>query len=265
MVAAAQAGAAAYRPHRGSSSLKAAPACAVPALRRKRSPGSCAASAALAALTALYRPRGLTSRDPGEPAGVTTSQGRSRRTERLAAYLAGPRGQLGQHAKGLAAVLGSGRFLLILLAAGAIFLCVLATPVLTDRFLGYAAAQGAKVALPTFGIGLVILLVGLAIGVEVVDFVGAGLMGIVILGVILDNYLSASAPAAGTSICGSNVLLRSPGTARSTAPTSVSSVLPVVPLRLFPLPRPGSLCHRVSFREPPFLRLIVRPRHLHSR
>ena len=26
-----------------------------------------------------------------------------------------------------------------------------------------------------------------------------------------------------------------------------------------------SVCHRVSFREPPFLRLIVRPRHLHSR
>jgi hypothetical protein len=26
-----------------------------------------------------------------------------------------------------------------------------------------------------------------------------------------------------------------------------------------------SVSHRVSFREPPFLRLIVRPRHLHSR
>jgi hypothetical protein len=26
-----------------------------------------------------------------------------------------------------------------------------------------------------------------------------------------------------------------------------------------------SVCHRVSFREPPILRLIVRPRHLHSR
>ena len=26
-----------------------------------------------------------------------------------------------------------------------------------------------------------------------------------------------------------------------------------------------SVVHRVSFREPPFLRLIVRPRHLHSR
>jgi hypothetical protein len=109
----------------------------------------------------------------------------------LAVYLAGSAEHLGQHAKGLAAALGSARLVLILIAAGVIFVCVLAAPVLNDRFLGFAAAQGAKIALPTLGIGLLILLIGLAIGVEVVDFVGAGLMGIVILGVILDNYLSA--------------------------------------------------------------------------
>jgi hypothetical protein len=118
----------------------------------------------------------------------------------LAVYLAGSAGRLGQHARGLAAALGSARFVLILLAVGAIFVCVLAAPVLSDRFLGFAAAQGAKVALPTLGIGLVILLVGLAIGVEIIDFIGAGLMGIVILGVIMDNYLSALSPAAGTCL-----------------------------------------------------------------
>ncbi len=114
----------------------------------------------------------------------------------MAVFLAGLTGQ----AKGLAAALGSARLLLIVIAAGVIFVCVLAVPVLSDRFLGYAAAQGKKVALPTLGIGLLILLIGLAIGVEVVDFIGAGLMGIVILGVILDNYLSAVAPAAGTCL-----------------------------------------------------------------
>src|SRR5262249_39646083 len=41
------------------------------------------------------------------------------------------------------------------------------------------------------------------------------------------------------TICGSNVPARSRGTATSTAPTSVSTVLPVVPLRLFPDPRPA--------------------------
>jgi hypothetical protein len=44
------------------------------------------------------------------------------------------------------------------------------------------------------------------------------------------------------TICGSNVPLRSRGTATFTAPISVSSVLPVVPLRLFPLPRPAGSC-----------------------
>jgi hypothetical protein len=41
------------------------------------------------------------------------------------------------------------------------------------------------------------------------------------------------------TIFGSKQPLRSRGTAKSTAPTSVNSVLPVVPLRLFPLARPA--------------------------
>jgi hypothetical protein len=44
------------------------------------------------------------------------------------------------------------------------------------------------------------------------------------------------------TICGSNVPLRSRGTARPTAPTSVSTVLGVAPLRLFPDPRPAGSC-----------------------
>ena len=44
------------------------------------------------------------------------------------------------------------------------------------------------------------------------------------------------------TICGSNVPARSRGTARSTAPISVSTVLPVAPLRLLPEPRPAGSC-----------------------
>jgi hypothetical protein len=44
------------------------------------------------------------------------------------------------------------------------------------------------------------------------------------------------------TICGSKLPLRSRGTARSTAPTSVSTVFPVVPLRLLPDPRPAGSC-----------------------
>jgi hypothetical protein len=90
----------------------------------------------------------------------------------------------------------SGRFVIVILAVGLLFACVLAVPVLTDVFLSFASAQGAKVARSAFLLGLCILLLGLAIQVEVVDIVGGALMGVVILGVILENYLAAD-PAAG--------------------------------------------------------------------
>ena len=46
--------------------------------------------------------------------------------------------------------------------------------------------------------------------------------------------------------------LQSGGTARSRAPISVSTVLPVVPLRLLPLPRPaGGACHNPGGRSSP--------------
>ena len=48
------------------------------------------------------------------------------------------------------------------------------------------------------------------------------------------------------TICGSKLPLRSRGTARSTAPMSVSTVLPVVPLRLFPLPAPGRVVFLIA-------------------
>jgi len=44
------------------------------------------------------------------------------------------------------------------------------------------------------------------------------------------------------TICGSKLPARSRGTARSTAPISVSTVFPVLPLRLLPDPRPAGSC-----------------------
>jgi hypothetical protein len=102
--------------------------------------------------------------------------------------LAGPIGARGQLAGHFGAALLSGRSVILIVIAGAILVCLLAVPVLTDIFLGFASAQGAKIAKATFLTGLGILLLGLVIGVEIVDFVGAGLMAAVILGIILDNY-----------------------------------------------------------------------------
>jgi hypothetical protein len=110
--------------------------------------------------------------------------------------LAGPVRDSGQLAARLGAELFSGRFVIVVLACGLLFICVLAAPVLTDVFLSFASAQGAKIAKGTFVTGLCLLLIGLAIHVELVDIVGGALMGAVILGVILENYLAAD-PAAG--------------------------------------------------------------------
>jgi hypothetical protein len=112
---------------------------------------------------------------------------------RLAAHFAG------QHAAGplavhLGSALLSGRFLLLLIAGGLLLICMLAVPVLSDVFLSYASAQGAKIARSTFLLGLCVLLLGLVIRILAVDIVGAALMGAVILGIILENYLATSAP-----------------------------------------------------------------------
>jgi hypothetical protein len=92
----------------------------------------------------------------------------------------------------------SGHVLIVILAAGLLVICVLAVPVLTDVSLKFASAQGAKIARNTFLTGLCVLLLGLAIQVEVVDIIGAVLMGAVILGVILANYLAAADPVPGS-------------------------------------------------------------------
>jgi hypothetical protein len=44
------------------------------------------------------------------------------------------------------------------------------------------------------------------------------------------------------TICGAKLPVRSRGTCRSMLPTSVSSRLPVLPLRLLPEPRPAGSC-----------------------
>jgi hypothetical protein len=114
----------------------------------------------------------------------------------LPPYIAGPVGPPGLLAGHLGSTLLSGRFVIVILACGLLLICVLAVPVLTDVFLSFASAQGAKIARGTFLLGLCILLLGLVIQVELVEIVGGALMGVVILGVILENYLAAD-PAAG--------------------------------------------------------------------
>lgn len=53
-----------------------------------------------------------------------------------------------------------------------------------------ACSSAAEKAAPgTFFLGLGVLFIGLVAGLEILDIVGASLVGLVILGVIVDNYL----------------------------------------------------------------------------
>jgi hypothetical protein len=79
-------------------------------------------------------------------------------------------------------------WLYVLLFIGfVIFLLVL--PVIWGIVSEAASSAAEKAAPGTFFLGLGVLFVGLVTGIEILDIVGASLAGLVIVGVIVDNYL----------------------------------------------------------------------------
>lgn len=81
-------------------------------------------------------------------------------------------------------------WLYVLLFIGfVIFLLVL--PVIWGIVSEAASSAAEKAAPGTFFLGLGVLFVGLVAGLEILDIVGASLVGLVIIGVIVDNYLVA--------------------------------------------------------------------------
>lgn len=88
----------------------------------------------------------------------------------------------------LASGLHFGRPYLVILGCIAVVIVLLWIPVLGDRLTGYLSAEAPKVAPKMFLLGLVLLVAGLVIGFGILEIVGGGLMGIVVLAVILDNY-----------------------------------------------------------------------------
>ena len=81
-------------------------------------------------------------------------------------------------------------WLYVLLFIGfVIFLLVL--PVIWGVVSEAASSAAEKAAPGTFFLGLGVLFVGLVTGIEILDVVGASLAGLVIVGVIVDNYLGA--------------------------------------------------------------------------
>jgi hypothetical protein len=81
-------------------------------------------------------------------------------------------------------------WLYVLLFIGfVIFLLVL--PVVWGAVAEAASGAAEKAAPGTFFLGLGILFVGLVGGFKILDIIGASLVGLVVIGVIVDNYLAA--------------------------------------------------------------------------
>jgi hypothetical protein len=110
----------------------------------------------------------------------------------LTGYLAGTlsvpgylSGYLGRHAAWF-----SVRQVVVALIVIAVFVAFLVGPLLLEG-LGNLFSKGVKKAAPGgFVLGLVVLLIGLASGVRFIIIAGAAVVGAVVLGVIIDNYLT---------------------------------------------------------------------------
>jgi hypothetical protein len=139
-------------------------------------------------------------------------------------FLAGTIGDAaGQQSRHIAV---PGRLVVYALLFIVFVIVLLATPVIWQA--GAEAFSGAaeKAAPATFFLGLGVLFTGLVASVELLDIVGASLVGLVVLGVIIDNYLTAvrrAASARASVLTGSG---RGAGTAASRIATSPPRLWP---------------------------------------
>jgi hypothetical protein len=82
----------------------------------------------------------------------------------------------------------SGHLVVLLLMAGAIFIGLLLIPVIGDVISGTIEGPASRWSPLAFAIGLGVLILGLIAGVRILDILGAGLMGAVVLGALMVHY-----------------------------------------------------------------------------
>jgi hypothetical protein len=82
----------------------------------------------------------------------------------------------------------SGHLVVLVLFAGAIFIGLLLIPVIGDVISGAIEGPAARWSPLAFAIGLGVLILGLVAGVRILDILGAGLMGAVVLGALTVHY-----------------------------------------------------------------------------
>ncbi len=95
-----------------------------------------------------------------------------------------------------------GRLVLYALLFIVFVIVLLAAPVIWQAGAEAFGSAAEKAAPGTFFLGLGVLFIGLVAGLKLLDIVGAGLVGLVVVGVIIDNYLTAVRRDASASFPG---------------------------------------------------------------
>jgi hypothetical protein len=106
----------------------------------------------------------------------------------LPAFLVGPL-SIPARPSGHAAHWFSLREFVVVLIVVALIIILLAGPVAAGALREVASEAGKRAVPGTFFTGLGVFFIGIIVGVRIIDFIGLGLIGAVVLGVILDNYL----------------------------------------------------------------------------
>lgn len=116
---------------------------------------------------------------PGFPAGTISST-----------FLAGTISDKSGHQLRHIALWSLGRVVVVAVVVILFVIILLAAPVIWQAGAEAFSTAAAKVAPGTFFLGLGLLFTGLIAGAELLEIAGASLAGLVILGVIVDNYLA---------------------------------------------------------------------------
>ena len=124
----------------------------------------------------LCCPRRFGTLEPGQPGHVMTV---------LSDQVAIP-GHHGRYA--VAAAPLSGRQIALALMVIAVVSVILWIPVLYDQVMDFLSRNAPRYAPLTFLAGLGLLVIGLVVGVQILDIIGASMMGAIALGFLVENY-----------------------------------------------------------------------------
>jgi hypothetical protein len=105
----------------------------------------------------------------------------------LPGYLAGP---LSAPASQSGHAWFSLREFVVVLIVIAVIVILLAGPVAAGALFEALSGSWEKAVPGTFFTGLFVLFIGIIVGVRIIDYIGLGLIGAVVVGVIIDNYLA---------------------------------------------------------------------------